>query len=399
MPTSTASLLSADESRHRDTVLRITTETPLPLQRRRPCCEPLLSCSDVTPGPVSGIDDMLAAPSFPPLLFVPPWPIVLLAALVLGGLALACTTFRAPLAAAVGTTEPAFVKQLLEFASIPLTSLVVTYVHIWLALYLTFYPAAYVGCLQLPGTNLGLGWQGIVPFKRVKFARKATQLMTTKLITVPEMLGRLEPHRMAAAMGDAYLDSLADRALAAAAAAGAPRLWEWQPEWVRQALARRVRRAARVVLRGALVTLTLTRTLTLTPTPTLTRTRTRTRTRRTCARRPRRRARISSVLTGWCRACSSPTRGSPRACSSSVDGRLENPTPTPTLTPTLPLPLPLPLTPTSTPTLTPTLNPPPSPTPLTPTLTPTQELAFIRNTGAAMGAGFGLLQMVCCGPG
>ena len=112
MPTSTASLLSADESgqhdsrtepadesRHRDTVL-VTTETPLPLQRRRPCCEPLLSCSDVTPGPVSGIDDMLAAPSFPPLLFVPPRSLVLLAALVLGGLALACTTFRAPLAAA-----------------------------------------------------------------------------------------------------------------------------------------------------------------------------------------------------------------------------------------------------------------------------------------------------------
>ena len=83
MPASTASLLPADESahdsraepaspgesRHRDTV-PLTTETPLPLQRRRPCCEPLLSCSDVTPGPVSGIDDMLSAPSFPPLLFL-----------------------------------------------------------------------------------------------------------------------------------------------------------------------------------------------------------------------------------------------------------------------------------------------------------------------------------------
>ena len=167
MPTSTASLLSADESAQHD--LRTEPadetlhETTLPLQRRRPCCEPLLSCSNVTPGPVSGIDDMLAAPSFPPLLFVPSRPLVLLAALVLLGLALACTTFRAPLAAAVGMTEPAFVKQLLEFASIPLTSLVVTYLHIWLALYLTFYPAAYVGCLQLPGTNLGLGWQAPPP--------------------------------------------------------------------------------------------------------------------------------------------------------------------------------------------------------------------------------------------
>ena len=173
MPASTASLLQADESaqhdsraepagesRHRDTV-PLTTETPLPLQRRRPCCEPLLSCSDVTPGPVSGIDDMLSAPSFPPLLFLPPWHLVLLAALVLGGLSLACTAFRAPLAAAVGTTEAALVKQLLEFASIPLTSLLVTYLHIWLALYLTFYPAAFVGCLQLPGSSSGRA--GCVP--------------------------------------------------------------------------------------------------------------------------------------------------------------------------------------------------------------------------------------------
>ena len=112
MPASTASLLPADESaqhdsraepagesRHRDTV-PLTTETPLPLQRRRPCCKPLLSCSEVTPGPVSGIDDMLSAPSFPPLLFLPPWHLVLLAALVLGGLTHACTALCAPLAAA-----------------------------------------------------------------------------------------------------------------------------------------------------------------------------------------------------------------------------------------------------------------------------------------------------------
>ena len=199
--TTRAPLLPADEAPS------LSQQPAQPRRRSSWWCDPFVSCSSAVPGPVSGLEAMLAPPTFPPLIFIPPWPAVLLAALLACSLALACTTFRARLAGLVGTSEEQFPTELLQFASIPLTSLVFTYVHIWLALCtpggsnrrrasvsgrvllcssrarpgallapadLTFYPAAYVGCLRIPGTNLGLGWQGIVPFKRVKFALKAT---------------------------------------------------------------------------------------------------------------------------------------------------------------------------------------------------------------------------------
>ena len=57
----------------------------------------------------------------------------------------------------------------LRYASIPLISCLFTYFHIWLALWMMFYPMRFVGVLRIPGTNVGLpGWQGIVPSKAMK---------------------------------------------------------------------------------------------------------------------------------------------------------------------------------------------------------------------------------------
>eukprot|EP00943_MAST-04B_sp_MAST-4B-sp1_P005450 g5450.t1 len=88
---------------------------------------------------------------------------------------------------------------ILQYASIPVVSVIFTYIHIWLALWMVFYPVKFRGCLQIPYTNVGfpLGWQGIVPFKAEKMARKATHLMTTKLINVKEIFGRIDPNRLA----------------------------------------------------------------------------------------------------------------------------------------------------------------------------------------------------------
>ena len=88
---------------------------------------------------------------------------------------------------------------ILQYASIPVVSVVFTYVHIWLALWMVFYPVKFRGCLQIPYTNVGFpfGWQGIVPFKAEKMARKATLLMTTKLINIKEIFGRIDPNKLA----------------------------------------------------------------------------------------------------------------------------------------------------------------------------------------------------------
>ena len=88
---------------------------------------------------------------------------------------------------------------ILQYASIPVVSVVFTYVHIWLALWMVFYPVRFIGCFRIPYTNIGFpfGWQGIVPFKAEKMARKATRLMTTKLINVKEVFGRIDPNKLA----------------------------------------------------------------------------------------------------------------------------------------------------------------------------------------------------------
>lgn len=55
--------------------------------------------------------------------------------------------------------------KLLGLISIPVCSVLFTYAHIWLALWMMFYPIDYLGKFKIPGVNFGLGWQGILPFK------------------------------------------------------------------------------------------------------------------------------------------------------------------------------------------------------------------------------------------
>jgi len=107
--------------------------------------------------------------AFPSMIVMPGKPQII-CFLLLGVLsALAFTVLRRPLENCCGVTS----GDLLRFGSIPLISIAFTYCHIWLALWMTFYPLEYFGCLQIPGTNTGLGWQGIIPFKaeKVRHAR------------------------------------------------------------------------------------------------------------------------------------------------------------------------------------------------------------------------------------
>jgi hypothetical protein len=88
-------------------------------------------------------------------------------------------------------------EDVIKFGSIPIVSVMFTYVHIWAALYMTFYPIEFRGCCQIPGTNCGiLGWQGIIPHKANEMAVTACKLMTEKLIDIREVFGRLDAERV-----------------------------------------------------------------------------------------------------------------------------------------------------------------------------------------------------------
>ena len=123
---------------------------------------------------------------------------------------------------------------IIEYASIPLISVAFTYFHIWLALWMVFYPVRFVGCCQIPYTNVGfpVGWQGIVPFKAEKMARKATHLMTTKLINIREVFGRLDGHRLAEEIEPA-LHSMLGPLVHSVAEEQIPRVWGSLPSMVK----------------------------------------------------------------------------------------------------------------------------------------------------------------------
>ena len=85
-------------------------------------------------------------PRFPSLFVRPPAWLLALAALIITSLALCCTLFRDQLATAAGLEASEFVEVTLSFASIPIVSVAFTYVHIWLALWMTVRSPATLAC-------------------------------------------------------------------------------------------------------------------------------------------------------------------------------------------------------------------------------------------------------------
>jgi uncharacterized membrane protein YheB (UPF0754 family) len=128
--------------------------------------------------------------SFPSIFFIPSLKSVGILTFVLGGIALCLTVFRDH----VGMSEEEDRLKFFKYASVPVISVIFTYFHIWLALWMTFYPIEFFGILQLPGTNVGFpGWQGIIPSKAEKMARLSVELMTTKLIDMKKEFLKIDP--------------------------------------------------------------------------------------------------------------------------------------------------------------------------------------------------------------
>eukprot|EP00457_Paulinella_chromatophora_P003864 gb/GEZN01003872.1/.p1 GENE.gb/GEZN01003872.1/~~gb/GEZN01003872.1/.p1 ORF type:complete len:499 (+),score=60.95 gb/GEZN01003872.1/:89-1585(+) len=167
---------------------------------------------------------------FPPMLEVPSLGQALLFVVVIVAFVLSITVFKQEIEDRFGLTS----EQIIKYGSIPFVSVLFTYFHIWLALWMTFYPLKFFGCCQIPGTNVGfpLGWQGIIPFKAEVMARKSVQLMTTKLINVQEVFLRLDPEVMAKELSDVVQHSL-EEIIDAVAMDHAPAIWESLPQGVK----------------------------------------------------------------------------------------------------------------------------------------------------------------------
>jgi len=167
---------------------------------------------------------------FPPMVAVPKLWLVVVVVLAAVIFVLCATVWKSKLED-IGVTT----TQILKYGSIPVVSVCFTYFHIWLALWMTFYPLEYFGILQIKGTNTGLGWQGIIPNKAEKMARKAVQLMTQKLIDVKEVFSQLDPTRMADEMESIVYTVLED-IIDGVAREHAPSVWNMLPQKVKKRL-------------------------------------------------------------------------------------------------------------------------------------------------------------------
>ena len=95
---------------------------------------------------------------------------------------------------------------------IPVTAFV-TWVHVWMALQMVFYPINFWGVRIGP---IPIGWQGIVPRKAGRISGIITDNTLSKLGSLKEFLEAMEPEEMAEIIGeqmDTELESLIDEVM------------------------------------------------------------------------------------------------------------------------------------------------------------------------------------------
>jgi uncharacterized membrane protein YheB (UPF0754 family) len=122
-----------------------------------------------------------------------------------------------------------------EYFLIPWIAGFVGYITNVLALTLTFYPYEFFGIeiFRLKGEPWGIiGWQGIIPTKAEKMAGICFELMTTRLFSIHEIFGRLDPERFAEVMEDAVL-LMMDSVINEVANEYMPQAWNSMPKEVR----------------------------------------------------------------------------------------------------------------------------------------------------------------------
>lgn len=126
--------------------------------------------------------------------------------------------------------------ELLKYLSLPVISAIVGYATNALAIRMMFRPLDFVG-IKPPY----LGWQGVVPRKRLKMAGIAVDTITGRLITEREIFSRLDPESVAEEL-EGPLNELVRDITEAVIREHQPRLWESLPNMLRERIIRRVQR-------------------------------------------------------------------------------------------------------------------------------------------------------------
>lgn len=87
-----------------------------------------------------------------------------------------------------------------SYITIPIVAAMVGYITNYVGVKMLFYPIKWRGIPFYRWENqpLGIiGWQGIVPAKRVAMASKMVDVTISRLLSIPEVFSQLQPHKLA----------------------------------------------------------------------------------------------------------------------------------------------------------------------------------------------------------
>jgi uncharacterized membrane protein YheB (UPF0754 family) len=185
-------------------------------------------------------DDDNSPAKFPPLIEMPSIKTASIIFIIILGIVLCVTVFRDDLADASGEESGKdFAIKFLKLASIPIGTTIFTWAHVWLALWCTFYPLEFIGCWQIPGTNVGFpfGWRGIIPHKGREMARMACRMIKEKLLSVDEVFGRLDPVIMAEQMRPG-IEKQMETTIETVALEEMPTIWKNLPDMIKREIVR-----------------------------------------------------------------------------------------------------------------------------------------------------------------
>ena len=132
------------------------------------------------------------------------------------------------------------------YVSMPLVAATIGYATKIAAIYMMFQPVNFVGVPPY------LGWQGIIPRNARRMASIACDTLTAKLLKPEDMLSRLDPLHIAAAINQPLRDSV-QQIVHEVFEQHAPGLWTLAPTRLRQRLIRRIQDKAPLLVEEILV--------------------------------------------------------------------------------------------------------------------------------------------------
>ncbi len=93
----------------------------------------------------------------------------------------------------------------IPFMCIPIVASVVTWLHVWMALKMVFYPIAFWG---FKPAGIPLGWQGIVPRKAGKISGILVDQSLSKIGSLDEFFREMKPDEMAEFISETLMENI-----------------------------------------------------------------------------------------------------------------------------------------------------------------------------------------------